>query len=340
MKNKIKVVVDKRTELMGILLQLSNYRQERPEHCKYEKNNSDYMGRIKKHFSKEELKKHDSINILNGAIKEGFSYHVPVQFACMLNDDYSLNIDNYSKTEEVLQRKTGGVERASELAEQIKDFAEKSGFEKFYNMDENQLLYQKSINKQNELLEEFDIVKDVKDYYGVNNDESLYFLNILLSQPGGGGYGYQVGDSVYCSTCSNGNENERHDSNFIQHLFHEFSHPVINPLTEEYIDEIQRLQLKQLPAYGNSCAQIAEYMVRAATHRFCVHKGIDDEWRINSSKKYGFDRIDDFENLFINYENNRDKYPSITDCYPKMMKNMMQIMSKPDESQEQNLHNV
>ena len=341
-KNKVNVVVDKRAELIGILLQLSKYREERPEHCKYAKNNPDYMERIKKHFVIGKLKEHKIISVLNEAIKDGFCYHVPIQLACMLNDDYSLNISKYSKAEKIFQEKTGGIEKAKELTKKIQDFATKSDFEKFYNMDENQLFYQKNINNQNELLGKTDVVKDIKDYYGVNNDATVYILNILLSQPGGGGYGYQIGDSVYCSTSSDGNvtRNEKPNLNFIQHLFHEFSHPVINPLTEKYNNKVQQMQLKHLPAYGNLCAQISEYMVRAATHRFCANNGIDDEWSMSSSRKYGFDRIDDFENLFINYENNRGKYPSIIDCYPKMMKSMFQIMSKPNETKEQDLPKV
>ena len=84
----IKVVVDKRTELMDVLLYISNYRKEYPNLMLFNRD-INYVNDVYNKFSK--FSDTQTVKLLNEIIeKYNFCYDAPYSLAMQLNDDFKM----------------------------------------------------------------------------------------------------------------------------------------------------------------------------------------------------------------------------------------------------------
>ena len=98
--NKIKVVVDKRTELMGIMLSLSNYLEKHP-YMLNEEANKDYNDRLQKHFVN--FKDHKIIKTINYMIENlNFNFDAPYNIILSKFDE-KFNLTNEDTNDEYMK---------------------------------------------------------------------------------------------------------------------------------------------------------------------------------------------------------------------------------------------
>ena len=137
--NKVEVRIDKRTELMSVLLYVSNYRKEFPHLVLFNKD-VEYVRDVHEAFSK--FANHKAVELLNEIVEKlNFSYNAPFQLAWELKEDYSIDKLLADPFKDRLQ----SAPVVESFMKEIKDFAEKSNFEQFYN--EHLEYYQKCIDR-------------------------------------------------------------------------------------------------------------------------------------------------------------------------------------------------
>ncbi len=187
---EVKFVVDKRTEIMSIMLYLSNYKREFPHLIQYSKD-IPYVAEVYNHFSKFDGDK--VIVLLNKIIAElSFRYDVPFNLASQLNEDLTVGklLDFPFKT------RLNSSPLVKEFLEEIKIFAERSKFDEFYN--NHKKFYQDMIDKFKDMnymeqlndFEKFFKIDTKRDYLVylmplANADHNFYTYNddFILFKP-------------------------------------------------------------------------------------------------------------------------------------------------------------
>lgn len=92
MSGKIFVEVKKQTELMGVCLRLSDYKNRYPFLVKDLKNYH-YLDKINEYFKK--FSSHKAIQTLNEIIKLGLSYDAPFAMILYVDDAWNFHGQNY-----------------------------------------------------------------------------------------------------------------------------------------------------------------------------------------------------------------------------------------------------
>ena len=346
---KIEIRVDKRTELLGIIQIISDYRKQYPELLE-KHGNLDYIEEIESKFSK--YKDHKVIKLFNEIVSNNnFGYDAPVSLFLQLNDDFTLDkLDDYP-----FITRLNSDPRVLELLSLSPDFAREIDFESFYASNEER--YKKFLNNIKSQFDGKDIVSFMLDYYGVQTDKK-FVVNLIPFQSNAN-YGTRNGNEIYSNMCGipdtlsedglypsirqNGNVG------YVSLLYHEFSHSFINPLTDKHSiinddDQIfsEIFEVMHQQAYGSNRSIINEHLVRATTIRYRFHDDTrmnkaDTNERYNIRTQYeresGFIYIDNILESLVFYENNRDKFETIGEFYPVIIENM-QIKHKETEDKK------
>lgn len=123
---QIEVRVDKRTELMEVLLYVSDYRKEYPNLVLYNKD-IPYVKDVYNTFNK--FSNHKAVKFLNEIVENlNFSYDAPFQLAWELKDDYTVGTLKANPFKYRLK----SAEVVKNFMNEIADFAKQSGFDEFY----------------------------------------------------------------------------------------------------------------------------------------------------------------------------------------------------------------
>ncbi len=326
---KLHIRVDYRTELLGIIQIISDYKKEYP-HLLEKRSNKGYIEKIEKTFQK--YKSHQAIQLFNDLIKHNFSYDAPVALFLQLDENFKCqNLPAYP-----FEERLNKDPKTYSLIASLSSFIKESSFKEFYN--QNKPLHQKMINNICNKLENNNMLQFMFDYYGVS-DEKKFIVNLIPWQSNGN-YGHNNDNEVFANICCpkmgiRNSENIYQFDRFelLHLLFHEFSHSIINPLTDKYYlenDEDFFADIKEKMvelAYGRAKTIINEHFIRALTLRYHWHTNqnqSDYNQLIVHEKNRGFIHIENVLESLITYENNRDIYPTIEGFYPRLLDNMMQ----------------
>lgn len=334
-KNSINVSVDPRVELLSIVQYLSDYKNLGPGLMTNHSFN--YKDSVKKHFI--EFKEHEVIKLFDEMSKSSFSYDAPPGLMLFMNQEFGVR-DDTELTDYIIMR-AGGKKNIDKLFNALKDFCVETGFIDFFNGSTE---YYNTIIDNTLLLisDEINLISKLEDYYGMQQGS---YNMILASLHGGGSYGPQIitkekGVEIYSIVgCQmlNGNLDPafgtRNSFDYLQS--HEFSHSFINPITlkninlvNSYTDLYNPIEEKMKNmAYSTWQTCLDEHIIRALTSRFAYHeeesKGI---MYLESEKQEDFIYVEALYNKLEEYENNRDKYPTIEDFYPELLKVLDEFM--------------
>ena len=254
---EIEVKVDKRLELMGVLLNLSIYGEKFPM-CLRECKSKTYYEDYKNQFLK--YKTHPAITTLNEIISTlNFSYDAPPELFLQLDDNYNFIgqnkypfVDRLEKSELVLK-----------FFDEVKDFVKVSNFEEFFNSHAK--LYQEEIEKFNTNINLKGVLPWLKNFYNQDLHEYTFKVYIAILAEGGGGYGFEEG-------CVDTSLQRTHQVSkvAISYYLHEFSHPIVNPLLDKYYSKVkkpnftkQELDKLQETGYGDMFSIVVDAVIRA-----------------------------------------------------------------------------
>ncbi len=181
-----------------------------------------------------------------------------------------------------------------------------------------------------------DLVASLENYYGISLTKKCV-VNLIPWQTRGN-YGTNNSEEICCNICVNTHSTD--DSNaysggktaagYLSLIHHEFSHSIINPLTDKYDQIINKKKIfsdifKKMSkqAYGTNATILNEYVIRASTLRWGLINRIDNweqyEKSIVYEEEMGFINIKDVLDSLIYYENNRDQFPNIEKYYPQII---------------------
>ena len=112
-------------------------------------------------------------------------------------------------------------------------------------------------------------------------------------------------------------------------IIHEFCHSFCNHLIVENFDKMKKkadefYKIKKdllHKGYTNGQIMMFETLVRASTIKYMAdHYQIDLKSYFSIEKSYGFMYIEELYNFLLNYEQHRDKYPTLKSYMPEMVK--------------------
>lgn len=329
MENLIEVKVDKRTELMGALLLNSDY-VKKEKYLVEECNNIEYRNEIIKHFSK--FKDQKIFKILNKIFKKYyFNYDAPIYLILQLNEDFTYeNLPDYP-----FRDRLGADQLILDFLNEIPSFVKQSKFLKFF--EDNSDFYKTGIIQIQNLIKDYNIVNFLTEFYKIDLSNVKFIIN-LMHFATKVNYGTQNNNEFVCNCCLRESKNGK--INFIDSVdntltlyVHEFSHSIINPLTDiyndiklEFFNEIKEKMQKQ--NYWHLETIINEHIIRAIEIIYMkLEPKIPNNLEcaqnyLNSNKEIGFKYIDTCVASLEKYLKNKDKYKNFEEFFPQILKDI------------------
>lgn len=325
---EIKVCVDKRTELMGVLLLISDYGKQNPrlvEVC----HNEEYREKVFKHFAT--FKNEKAVKLLNEICnKFNFNYDAPIALIWQLDENYKFDTLLPYPFEERLKSSNLVIEFLNELPH----FVKASKFEEFYNS--NQKYYSKIIKETEKFVHPNVLEKFFNEFYKI--DIPTNFVINLMPYSTHGNYGVGPKGTEVCNLSAkdvDGKLSFVWDE--VGDLFaHEFSHPIVNPLVDKYAklpkNYFKRIYPQMIKeSYGTNDLNILhELVIRSIEYVWIkyYYKGKFlgktpaelANYVIDGEKEDGFIYLDILTKLVEEYYLNRDKYANFEEFMPTLIK--------------------
>ena len=202
---------------------------------------------------------------------ENFGFDAPIEMFLNIFPDFS----SYHYDEKLYVERLRNNPFAIELVEAVLVFGKSEEWKQFYKS--NELFYQKIIDGLTslDLSQTFNLMEQL---YGNQIPQEIEYSVLLMSGTTAGNYGINVERDIYCvSGLKNGTWYLDTEPSLV---IHEFSHSIINPLTDKYLTkeciEDKTLfaditeEMENIGYYNNPITIINEYMVR--TVECCYYK--------------------------------------------------------------------
>lgn len=188
---EIEICVDKRIELIGILLRLSNYKNNYPNLVLNIKNYP-YLDDVYLHFSPH--KNHRAVTLLNEILIKGnsFAFDVPALLFLNLDGDYNF----VGQDKEPFTDRLNKSKLVLEFLKEAKNFVNDTNFEEFYNSHVN--VYEEEIQSFKNSVDISNILPFLKKLkIDISGKRFVVILSLLFTK---GGYGLNLNDTIFCVT--------------------------------------------------------------------------------------------------------------------------------------------
>ena len=324
----IKVSVDPRVELISIIFRLaSNPEYNRSQFLSY-------VGDIEQYFGK--FKEHPAVKLAKELRNSrGVSYDAPMGLAIHIKDinDFQLLVP-LDPWPESLDRRWQ-KDKVIEFLDKAKQFAQETKFDEFFSAHKS--IYDKASERLSSLMDKETHLEWFDEFFGARPGAEF---NIILGMTNGpGNYGPRIKldgkDKYYCvlgiwKFSLLGFGEPRFDKSMLPTVIHEFCHSYANPIVDAHEKEIEKsgkriyaLVDKQMErnAYGNWLTVMRESLVRACVVRYLAkNEGLDAaNKQIQSDISRGFLWMRELSDLLVEYEQNRAKYKTLDDFFPKVI---------------------
>jgi hypothetical protein len=250
----------------------------------------------------------------------------------MLYLDNNLNIRQDIIPDNFVLSRIGGLDSLKQFSILLKDFAEKSSFNNFFNLHSD---YYKQIIKNARVgLGTTDFTREIEDFYGTKQKGYNICLVSTYNYVGFGNSvtllkgGSEVFTVIGAEKIINGIPFFGNESYMKPFIRHELSHPFVNPITEKNWDFIKDFSSNydSIPeiAKKNVCGDwqecINEFTIRAVTVYLALRENNEyglQMHKIESSR--GVSKLDDLLEKIKYYEQNRNLYPTFESYYRKLL---------------------
>ena len=333
-RQKLNIYVDPRIELLAVVQFLSDYEERYGLISNYD---FLYKRDVEHQFSQH--KNHQVVKIFSKMSKKGFNYHVPPSTILYFSNPPELKIKIPIRND--LIKRAKGEKKILEFIDEIRNFAVETNFMSFFNNHKD--VYTQIVENVKNEMEGIDYLGILTDYYGMSQNS----FNIILVPLFEGNFGHRVENvnktfDIF-SICGSINVKDElpffGQVNYFRHLvWHEFSHSFVNPITEEFKSSIQKYKSLYNPiskemkkqAYGDWESCVNEHIIRAITTRLSYReRGKETGDRLlKSEKERSFIYIEPICKKLEEYEKNRDKYPTFTEFYPRIIEVFKELKDK------------
>lgn len=257
-------------------------------------------------------------------IPNGFAFSRPVELMLSLGDS-----DDFSEQyvlSELCIGYCGGRDTVDNLLKQLKAFWYKTGYSEFFESVKN--VYDPVVKRVSHSLLAYPFVDIIEDEYGQSQNSYNYILSSLMK--GNFGICFHNQDTGKSDLFSVFSTDDFSLSPAV--LFHEYSHPFINPLTDKYYELAQRyigsyekLKYYKLPdyqsGYGDFKECINEHLVRAMSIHLLkkINQTELANKQLNNDLYCGYKFILQILECYDYYDVNRNKYNNFEKFYPELL---------------------
>lgn len=293
-------LVDKRTELMSIVLALSQGNEYIEEHFSFNIRD-DYRQRVYDHFIN--FKHHKAIEYARKIAEcdEGFNFDNPIRLAFSLNEQLEFD----GKIEDYLLKELENKNLLEDFVQEVVNFSKDSEFEKFYNLNHDYYL-----SKIEELKKIFNLeffIDKMQKFFKTQLNVDNFKINIIPMLVNAN-HGFKVANN-YVANLGIVSEDfktiEKFNNGTVHIIIHEISHNFVNCYTEGnklHIPESFKNLLKKI-GYGNAFSYLNDTIVRAITILLRSKiQNIDVQNFLNKEDSLGFVYVRKVYEELIKYE--------------------------------------
>ena len=327
---KLHISIDPRMELLAAIHCLSSNQDLANRNLPYSK---EIIGYFKDFSSQEAVKLTENLQQ-----KYGFSYDAPVAF--MLHLSQPIELEEKNKLSTYILKRSGEGKNLEKYRKSIKQFAEISNFETFWNSKihfYNQILDMTIAN-----MGKIDLVRAMENYF--NETQESY--NVIITPAFWGGKGAFVsglnGKETFYATLETTDMQENipytSENSILYYVWHEYGHFFVNPLTEKYADRIssqgklfepiKNAMSKQ--AYSNWGTCVNEHIIRAINIRMVESYSNVEQSKtlLNRELANRFIYIEPLIEKLKEFEKQRDETRiTFSEFYPELL-NMLDSLLK------------
>jgi len=339
---KLKVMVDPRVELMGVIFHLAG----NPEYnqCK----SKSYMKNLNEHFAGH---REDPAVKMAAKLRKtrGVSYDAVMGMAVHIKDVNSCReIVPFEPRPDTLDGRWR-IDEAREFLDRCRDFVKETDFNAFLAKNKSQ--YDTAITRLQQLIDTQANLAWFDEFFGPRDDVDFNLIISILNGPGN--YGCRVtldGRTKIYSVIGAwrvdwlGWGNPTFSPGVVSTVVHEFSHSYCNPLVDKYMKDFESFGEKYFPrvekqmkgqAYGNWQTMMRESLVRVCEVRYAMANGGKEraEQAANYNIGRGFQWTKELSELLGRYEEQRDKYRTLDDFMPEIVKFFQNYDGPPEKSQ-------
>jgi len=262
--------------------------------------------------------------------KFGFAFDAPVSF--MLHLSQPTELEPQIKFSDYLLGRSGRGDNLEKYRKAIKQFAETSNFEIFWNS---------KIPFYNQILDmtiadmlEKDLIKAMEDYF----KETKESYNIIIAPAFRGGYAPRITDAdgkVHIYACLSTNRLKDDipylsGDNILYYVWHEFGHSFVNPLSEKHSDKVASSSMLLEPiknqmarqAYANWETVVNEHIIRAV-HVRLIELHIDfqqSQKQLDNEKSNNFIYIEPLVDKLKDFERqSNENQITFSEFYPELL---------------------
>lgn len=326
-KPTVRVVLDPRVELCCVVFRLAG----NPE---YNKGRIEaYAHDVDAHFGAH--REHGVVK-LAGQLRQtrGVSFDACMSLAVHLDDveHVALRVPWEPRPADLDSRWVAA--EAREFLSELRQFAADTRFQDFWTA--HRALYETAAQRMQELLDRQAHLEWFPEYFGPRTEASFIVAVALLNGPNNYGARCLLPDGREELHCILGawTQDEQGLPTFgtgvLETVIHEFCHSHTNPIVDRHAAELesagQRLfagvsDAMERQAYGQWKTMLYESLVRACTIRYLRrHQGLVAAWwRTKEDEGRQFRWTGDLASLLAEYEQQRDKYPTLEAFAPRIV---------------------
>ncbi|MFA6336119.1 MAG: DUF4932 domain-containing protein [Bacteroidales bacterium] len=318
--------VDERTELLGIIFRIAGAKE-------YINNNiPSYAKEIDEYFAP--FKGHDAIKFVQKVrAEQGVSYDAVMSLAIALEISDSVRLCKNLSPISIDDR--WGMDNVNEFVTLLNKFYFETKFKEFFS--DHSALYKIAESRFSGIISDVDF-NWFEKFYGKKAKGNF---NLILSIPNGGGnYGPKVilndgTEDLYAimgSCVADSSGQPSYSKRVAETVIHEYNHSFCNPLIEANFTAMEPASIKIFKPLKNKLSSQAylapmtmeyENLVRACVIRYYQRNGVDEDLlkrQVAGELAKGFIWIDKLVDLLGVYEKSRDKYPTLSDFMPEIIK--------------------
>lgn len=320
----VRVGVDPRTELLGVVQMLAD---DYPVRTRL---NFRYRAEVESSFAA--FREHPAVRMFLRRAENGFAFDAPVWV--VLDASVPPALANGGRVPGPVVSRAGGPDTLSVWLGALRDFVSASAFEDFFRAHRG---FYENLSREAKRRFPRRGVPILESYLGVRQ-RSYHIVLAPLMHAGGFGVDYRsapggASEVFYVAGplgVADGRPDFGSDSTFVTIGWHEFSHPVINPLTEAHAAEVQARdslledvrESMAREGYRKWSQVVDEHVIRAITVRLTArtYGEAAGERELEDQLRRGYRYLPALvEALRNEYEPARRRFPTIAAFYPRLL---------------------
>jgi hypothetical protein len=339
-RTKLKVTIDPRVELMGVIFHLAG----NPEYNKCR--SKSYMKNLNEHFAGH--RDHPAVKMAKKLRETRWvGYDAVMNIAIHIEDINSCGeIVPFEPRPDTLDGRWR-IDEAREFLDNCRDFVKETDFKAF--LAKNQSQYDTAVTRLQQLINTRANLAWFDEFSGSKDDMDFNLvISILNGSSSYGGWVRLEGRTKIYSVLGAwridwfGWGNPTFNPGVVSTVVHEFGHSYCNPLVDKYMEGFRSFGEKYFPrlekqmkdqAYGSWQTMMKESLVRACEVRYAMAN--DGRERAEQIANYhisrGFHWTKELSELLGRYEKQRDKYQTLDAFMPEIVKLFQNYDGPPEK---------